>query len=264
MRFRRPNPGSGVSCFVAFAVTAGLASVTPLNAEPWPPLPPPRPSTSTPGETTVSPPAAPQPEQATPSTSPPDSAAAVEVDECVARLKGAGYEIEVAAAPTAANQDCRIDNPVTLRAIPIAGREKKLRIAANPVVACRFAESFGGWLGTLVAPVMLGETKSELAAVHTGPGFECRNRNRLSSGKLSAHAQGLAIDIASFEMADATRIPVKPDGNDKHTKLINAVRQAACGWFTTILGPGSDASHADHLHVDLQLHGSSDRYRICQ
>jgi hypothetical protein len=39
---------------------------------------------------------------------------------------------------------------------------------------------------------------------------------------------------------------------------------AACGWFTTILGPGSDPAHADHLHVDIQQHGSSDRYRICQ
>ena len=29
-------------------------------------------------------------------------------------------------------------------------------------------------------------------------------------------------------------------------------------------GPGADASHGDHLHVDLQMHGSSDRYRICQ
>ena len=53
-------------------------------------------------------------------------------------------------------------------------------------------------------------------------------------------------------------------GHIAYTSLINAVRQAACGWFTTILGPGSDASHGDHLHVDLQMHGASDRYRICQ
>jgi hypothetical protein len=39
---------------------------------------------------------------------------------------------------------------------------------------------------------------------------------------------------------------------------------AACGWFTTILDPGSDPAHADHLHVDIQQHGSSGRYRICQ
>jgi hypothetical protein len=43
-----------------------------------------------------------------------------------------------------------------------------------------------------------------------------------------------------------------------------AFRTAACGWFTTVLGPGSDAAHADHLHLDIQPHGSSNRYRICQ
>ena len=42
------------------------------------------------------------------------------------------------------------------------------------------------------------------------------------------------------------------------------IRVAACGWFTTVLGPGSDAAHAEHLHVDILQHGSSDRYRICQ
>jgi hypothetical protein len=46
--------------------------------------------------------------------------------------------------------------------------------------------------------------------------------------------------------------------------VVDSVRAAACGWFTTVLGPGSDAEHTDHLHVDIALHGTSDRYRICQ
>jgi len=29
-------------------------------------------------------------------------------------------------------------------------------------------------------------------------------------------------------------------------------------------GPGSDADHATHMHVDTKLHGASDRYRICE
>jgi hypothetical protein len=31
-----------------------------------------------------------------------------------------------------------------------------------------------------------------------------------------------------------------------------------------VLGPGSDAAHTDHMHLDILVHGSSDRYRICQ
>jgi hypothetical protein len=40
------------------------------------------------------------------------------------------------------------------------------------------------------------------------------------------------------------------------------LRDAACRRFNTVLGPGSDAYHANHIHVDLaeRAHG----YRMCQ
>jgi RNA polymerase sigma factor (sigma-70 family) len=34
--------------------------------------------------------------------------------------------------------------------------------------------------------------------------------------------------------------------------------------FYSQLGPGTDATHADHWHLDIQQHGSSENYRICQ
>jgi hypothetical protein len=42
------------------------------------------------------------------------------------------------------------------------------------------------------------------------------------------------------------------------------MRRAACGWFTTVLGPGADAAHAEHFHFDIARHGNSDFYRICE
>jgi hypothetical protein len=100
--------------------------------------------------------------------------------------------------------------------------------------------------------------------VRTGPGYECRNRNGAANGKLSAHAVGQAIDISGFELSNGKLIPVKPDGDEAMRDVVDSVRTAACGWFTTVLGPGSDAAHTDHLHVDVAMHGASDRYRICQ
>jgi hypothetical protein len=46
--------------------------------------------------------------------------------------------------------------------------------------------------------------------------------------------------------------------------FLAAVRTTACGYFLTVLGPGSDAAHAEHLHVDLGLHGRTANYRICE
>ncbi|PNE10901.1 MAG: hypothetical protein CR217_11905 [Beijerinckiaceae bacterium] len=68
----------------------------------------------------------------------------------------------------------------------------------------------------------------------------------------------------SFELASGEILPIKPNGDEHLRGTVDAIRVAACGWFTTVLGPGSDAAHAEHLHVDILQHGSSDRYRICQ
>jgi uncharacterized protein len=80
-------------------------------------------------------------------------------------------------------------------------------------------------------------------------------------------------DDLSFDAADSSYKSLKAaleggiEGRpgDEHLRAtVDAIRVAACGWFTTMLGPGSDAAHGDHMHVDILQHGSSDRYRICQ
>ena len=94
--------------------------------------------------------------------------------------------------------------------------------------------------------------------------YECRNRDGAVNGELSAHAVGQAVDISGFELSNGKLIPVKPDGDEAMRELVDSARTAACGWFTPVLGPGADAAHTDHMHVDIAMHGTSDRYRICQ
>ena len=40
------------------------------------------------------------------------------------------------------------------------------------------------------------------------------------------------------------------------------VRRGACSYFTRVLGPGADASHKDHMHLDVIARTSG--YRLCQ
>lgn len=184
--------------------------------------------------------------------------------DCLGRLGAAGIQFETAAAPASSNAACAIDTPVHLKAVAASSRGTIIRLPEEPLLACRFAERLGGWLGELVAPLVAGRLSAEVKAVRTGPGFECRNRNRGAAGPLSAHALGLAVDISRFELSNGKALPLKPEGDERARAAVDTIRAAACGWFTTILGPGSDAAHADHMHVDIQQHGSSDRYRICQ
>ncbi len=186
-------------------------------------------------------------------------------EDCLARLKAAGITFESAAQYAAANPACVIDTPVRIMAVPVASRAgASVRLPEEPVLACRFAERLAQFLGDLAAPVLAGRLSFDLKAVRTGPGYECRNRNRAATGRLSAHALGIAVDVAAFELSNGKTLPIKPDGDTRGEAAVAAIRTAACGWFTTVLGPGSDPAHTDHMHVDILTHGSSDRYRICQ
>ncbi|PVE20996.1 extensin family protein [Microvirga sp. KLBC 81] len=245
-----------------FAAVVVLVGADAGTAQTMPPLPPPRPSDAA---APASPPAHPA---ETPRTTPQQDLSPPAVSEpepCLTQLKAAGFEVEAVEHPAASNELCRIEAPVRLKAVPVPSRPGAMvRLGDQPILACRFADSFGRWLGDLVTPVVAGSLNTELKNVRTGPGFECRNRNGAATGKLSAHAEGLAIDIVGFELANGSTLRIQPKGDAPPNPALTALRTAACGWFTTVLGPGSDAAHADHLHVDVQQHGSSNRYRICQ
>ncbi len=184
---------------------------------------------------------------------------------CLDRLGAAGIEFEAVELLPSAKTGCAIETPVRLKAVKLAPPWiTSIRLPDEPTLSCRFGERFGHWLRDLVAPLIAGELAVEVKSVRTGPGYECRNRNRAEAGKISAHASGLAADVASFELANGRTLAIKPNGDEHLRATVDAIRVAACGWFTTVLGPGSDAAHADHMHVDILQHGSSNRYRICQ
>jgi hypothetical protein len=184
---------------------------------------------------------------------------------CLDRLKSAGFTFESATQHAASNPACVIDTPVKLIAVPLGARPSaSVRLPEEPMLACRFAERFGHFVGDLAAPLIAGRLSFDLKGVRTGPGYECRNRNRAASGHISAHALGIAVDVAGFELTNGKALPIKPNGDTRGHAAVEAIRTAACGWFTTVLGPGSDAAHSDHMHLDILTHGSSDRYRICQ
>jgi hypothetical protein len=182
---------------------------------------------------------------------------------CLDRLTAAGFEFQVAVLGPALNPACVVDTPVRMKAIKSA-EGTRIRLVEEPVVACRFAEPLAHWLGEVVAPVFAARLRADLKAVHIS-GYECRNRNHAEGGKLSAHALGIAADILSFELTNGVALSIKPDGDPGDARsAIDAVRKAGCGWFTTVLGPGSDEAHANHMHIDILQHGSSNQYRICQ
>ena len=161
------------------------------------------------------------------------------------------------------NEACVIDNPVQLQSLRLGDTDLEVAFPDHPVLACSFAERFGGWVRDLAAPWMAARI-SPLRAVRTRPGFVCRNRNHQIGGKLSPPCEWLGSGYCQFRTRNGEVLSIAEAKDERKMAVLATLRTAACGWFTTILGPGSDAAHATHWHLDIERHGSSDRYRICQ
>ena len=159
-----------------------------------------------------------------------------------------------------------VEQPVRLRSIA-RGRER-LEFVETPVLACGFATVLTRWLAQIAIPTAPYDFGQPIARILVGPGYACRPRDQQPGAELSVHGFGIALDIRGFELADGEQVMIEPpQGSDRpapQRAFLDGLRTSACGYFTTVLGPGSDPFHADHLHVDLASHGSSDRYRICE
>jgi hypothetical protein len=186
------------------------------------------------------------------------------ISACIARLDAAGIETSMAIRRAAAGGvGCAIATPVRLTAVRARRPMPPVTIAGAPEVDCAMAERFGTFTREILAPLASTYMSSPLTAIAAG-GFACRSVDGVSGAAPSPHATGIAIDVMGFTFADGRHLTVGAGGSVDADAFFKALRTAACGYFTTVLGPGSDAFHANHLHLDLKLHGNNDRYRICQ
>ena len=233
------------------------------------PLPPSRPPDLTP--TTMPTPAASslQPDLTptttpTPAAPPPPVSGTEKADQtCMARLMASGAGAEAATVPQPIAEGCGVPSPVRLQSIVLANGDL-VGLPGGPILGCEFALVFADYVRLIIAPLGAGTLGTKVDSIETGPGYQCRNRNNFPSGKISAHAKGIAIDLVAVRFADKRRVAFEHQDGANEASYIRATRAAACGWFTTVLGPGTDPFHATHMHVDIESHGSNGSYRICQ
>ena len=88
----------------------------------------------------------------------------------------------------------------------------------------------------------------------------CRGRNRVAGAKISEHGKGNAVDVRAFTLADGRGLQLTDAKVDK--RIPRGFAHSACHRFTTVLGPGSDGYHEEHIHLDLVQRRNG--YRICQ
>ncbi|MGE0280136.1 MAG: extensin family protein [Rhizobiaceae bacterium] len=199
-----------------------------------PPIPEARPAEPSP---------APEPPVAAPVLPPKPGLPSREELACRTRLTQLGAVFKEA-TPVINEQGCNMPHPIEMSRMT-----DKIDIAPGVVLNCATAETAVRFIREVASPAAKAEFGLEVKSIAQASGFVCRPRN--GTTRLSEHAFGNALDIASFTLTNGTVIQVEPAPPSKNEKFLRAVRDAACGPFKTVLGPGSDADHALHFHFDL-------------
>ena len=222
---------------------------------PLPPAPPEPPPTPPVQPAKPSPPVA-----ALPVTPPVPPPAAGQASACLAALAAAGTSFTPVAQPSTSSS-CTIDNPVRLNSI--STKPAVVKLPDQPTVNCAFALKLSQFVGQRLQPLAV-QSGSAAVAFGTGPGFDCRGRNGDSSKRMSEHAIGDAVDIVYLKLANKSQILVKDALNvqSPNFAFLRDLRALACQDFTTVLGPGANAAHAEHFHIDLEARRGD--YRICE
>ncbi len=134
---------------------------------------------------------------------------------------------------------------------------------------CPMIAALDRWLAEVVQPLAQARFGQKVAQIDSMGAYSCRGMNGQYGAPISEHAFGNAIDIGGFRLADGRQITIVRDwtrGDEQTQAFLREVQAGACETFTTVLAPGSNAFHYNHIHVDLAMHGNSSRgvRRICK
>src|SRR6478736_4300844 len=153
---------------------------------------------------------------------------------------------------------CGGEDLVRLEAIVLPDK-RQVSVKPAAILRCAMASALADWIRTDIAPLAAG-LGSAISDLDNFDSFECRGRNRVVGARLSEHSRANALDVRAFKLANGRSTSLTDRSMPR--ELRENVLHSACARFTTVLGPGSDWYHEDHIHFDLMERRNG--YRICQ
>jgi hypothetical protein len=153
---------------------------------------------------------------------------------------------------------CGGEDLVRLEAVVLPDKHL-VSVKPAAILRCAMASAIADWIRTDMAPLAanLGSFISDLDNFNS---FECRGRNRILGARLSEHGRANALDVRALKLANGQSISLTDRTVSRG--LRESVLHSVCARFSTVLGPGSDWYHEDHIHLDLMERHNN--YKICQ
>ncbi len=146
------------------------------------------------------------------------------------------------------------------------GGDNPVQFNTDATINCVVTSQLQRYFSESVQPLALQKLGQPVVEIQIAASYSCRPRNNQRGAKLSEHGRANAIDIGAFKLADGTVLTVKKDWprSGRAGRFLRAINRSACRYFTTVIGPGGDKYHQDHIHLDHGEHGKSGTWRVCQ
>ena len=160
---------------------------------------------------------------------------------------------------------CGLDHPFKVTALA----DDTVMLDSTQTLGCPMVAGLEQWVRDSVQPAAMARFGVAVARIKSMGSYSCRSIDNISGAKLSEHSFGNAMDVGGFVLADGREINVMRGwrGPDEQVRaFLREVQAGACGVFTTVLAPGADVFHYNHIHLDLAMHGntSTGPRRICK
>ncbi len=155
---------------------------------------------------------------------------------------------------------CGMNRPVRVNAF--AGGT--IGVTSTQTLACPIVSTTDRFLKEVVQPAAMANLGAQVIEMRAGS-YSCRAMNNGSgTSRRSEHSFGNALDIFSFRLSDGREVTVRHgwNGQQQERDFLREVFVGACQTYRTVLGPGADMFHYDHLHVDLARHAGG--RRVCR
>ena len=146
----------------------------------------------------------------------------------------------------------------------VAATGGPVEVSPPATLACPIVSALDQWIATSVQPAALRWFRQPVVGIKQISAYSCRGMNGDPNAHISEHAFGNALDIAEFDLADGHAVSVQYGwhGTPEEQGFLHDVQAAACDQFTTVLAPGANVYHYNHIHVDLMRRESG--RRICE
>ena len=154
--------------------------------------------------------------------------------------------------------ECGATDAVLIASI-IMPDQSRVAISPPATMRCPMAQAVADWVREDVGPSMK-KFGPPLRVLDNFDSYSCRGRNNVRAALLSEHGKANAIDVRDFALADGREFHLTDIHVDKAWR--EAIKASVCTRFMTVLGPGSDGYHEEHIHLDLAERRNN--YKLCQ